>query len=1628
MKTRVQLKKGALLILFIISPFLTIFTFNSSLFPFKDIDLINKSYNNNPFPINIPNLYQTNNDYVDGQGNNLNYRAEANVTGLTSKLLNTNSFLITTNVWNITYTSLNITNIQAYTINKFEETSNNTYIDTDTGELFARLFSVSNSCVLNNFSIFRSALANTTLNLTKGGTANVDYGPINITVMIWNATNETIYFKPDKLLKRFDFNNRKYGWATNGTPNHIEAPEIGWELFNTSDFYLNTENTKNNSFFISINTTKSTDTYDGKQISSHYRWYLQERDFGFPNTFNSTDGGLNWSHPSFPTPIYSMTLGVNISLASDTFYPSNISLKIKGSNVTDVATPNQGIWSSSGFYIYDGDDYEFYTVSLNWSPLHITFDITFNCSLNKSGSISSYYSANASKNYIDWNSTINVNPPNTRINNTVYIMFPLGWNSTSVSPAYSTSNYTKGQTKFLEIYNVSSGNIRTYFRSENLIVNLTIERYLGGTLYQEIGFTECIDETVRINASFSHDVATNLGTLSVFDFNGILNYTDQKAPINNIINFSNWDIDTTTKANGSYLIQVFWSNGTAVGINATYFHIIYPTKSTLLSPTSLQTFYGQSINVTLYFENDFSQNIYGETGIQKANVTAVFNSTDKYILTETYGAGYYNTMINTTGFENGTYGLNITIEKFGYLNKSYNLEIEIVYNTSLYANVTVLTIYYSEVFDIELNYNRTDFLFNIGINSSIIQVEINGTDATSYIQIDYSEENIGNYTLRLNTTNCSDLLLPGNNIIIFKFSKQGYYLRQVQVDLTVLSAITTLRNYTLIERQGGLEEFNITVYYNNTILNRGIVGANFTIYKDGRAITEVYSHTDVNNDTFCLYDFQNGTYNIELNITIGLNYTMQILIVSNKSGYLNGSDTVFQQIWVWETIVPRFIFSETVTYGQNQTIILDYNLTDGTGISPANIFSTWNDIGYYDEFITDHNNGTYTLTFDTNLTMAGNQTITVNSRRNGYQWNSTTITFRIAGYITNITTYNSSILAVFVNDSLFNIRLRYFNNSNNFNVSNANVYFQLKNSTNYLFDTEVTSSYISYENETDGEYNFTINTNPLHADLYNLKITIEFHNISVAFEYSSINFTINITRLPSILNTTLHVGDWWINTNTSIKWFEYENITINMIFKADFYDTGSPVQDNVTWGTLFYEIIKQGETTPAIQGQFINVGEGLYQATINLSMNIQSKTSENYIINITGTATDIQNATTSIDLNVRAKKDLTIIFLPMPEEIVENEIILIQALVLDSIGMPAHGETVIFNIYIIEKSGLYHQLKIPINTVGGVAIFYFQVPLNVQAVIIEASTQRSMASWASKSFYQPINPLPQTWVIVQFLRIAWPFITAIIIAAVALHYYQRKYKPKKIKQKEVRDTISYRFKSASNLIHLLVYDQKTSELLYVYSTPEIKLTTYLMNSILESNSMYDNMKLTRQEIYLRDDARLILHDGEYVRIAMVTRELPSVEMQKQLEHFTNEFELKFGRKIPEWRQDITRLARMIDMGFANDLIEECFEKSLIFPHNIVTPKEEEIELTRLEQKLFEIATKIRAKSGPFLLQRLIARGQTELAPQVSLLQILEGVYNLRKKGVIAPVSESEAQRLRDAIFRKEKAKKEPKDE
>ncbi|MHA1131730.1 MAG: hypothetical protein ACTSQI_05265 [Candidatus Helarchaeota archaeon] len=248
----------------------------------------------------------------------------------------------------------------------------------------------------------------------------------------------------------------------------------------------------------------------------------------------------------------------------------------------------------------------------------------------------------------------------------------------------------------------------------------------------------------------------------------------------------------------------------------------------------------------------------------------------------------------------------------------------------------------------------------------------------------------------------------------------------------------------------------------------------------------------------------------------------------------------------------------------------------------------------------------------------------------------------------------------------------------------------------------------------------------------------------------------------------------------------------------------------------------------------------------------------------------------------------------------------------------------------------------------------------------------------------------------------------------------KKVRERREKTKQNHETLNYRYNSAVNLLHVLVYEKESRELIFSYSSPNLKLTSYLMNSVLQSLTMYTGISVEFQEIFLQDDICLTLTDGTLIRVAIFSRNLPSIEMQKQILKFIDLFEAAFKEKIPEAVKNITQVSRLIDLGFASALIEECFEKSLIFPHIAQRPDENQ-SLTKEENTIHKLAYSLNEKSGPFLLGRLLAKAQME-TKITEISDLIRLVFQLREKGALKPILPKTAEKLKDEMMR-EKVKK-----
>ncbi|MHA1784055.1 MAG: hypothetical protein ACTSVE_02555, partial [Candidatus Helarchaeota archaeon] len=840
----------------------------------------------------------------------------------------------------------------------------------------------------------------------------------------------------------------------------------------------------------------------------------------------------------------------------------------------------------------------------------------------------------------------------------------------------------------------------------------------------------------------------------------------------------------------------------------------------------------------------------------------------------------------------------------------------------------------------------------------------------------------------------------------------------INLEINITSTISGVLNGTFDAKQGN--EFNITYTYNNTrtLPNQGIDNATIITSINGTSLARVSNNSEalLNSSVYHLFDLNNGFYNLELNLTYGYNYTLNISTTFIKPNFSNSTINFLFNSIVNATNVTFSVSNLQVIWGNSLSFNVTYWDEHQNSKIQNSSLSIEADNDDLNPIIVRESDGVFNVTIDSSNKIAGNRTLKFICSKNGYETNNTIKILRIIASKSILLASNTSLIyEMDVNSTIYNFRVSYNDVATGNPITNASAQFFLYNASHERISIE--SHFFMVFNDSNGNYWFNFNSTGLHEGTYHINYTLEEHNGSAAWERNQTVYNIKINKLISFLNVSTEL----FRPMENISWYQNELITIYANFSANSSSFSVNPVVNVSWGTLTYEL--RNSTFGFIQSGSFNHVEGcFYSFEINLSMKISNPLGTKFYLILNGSAQDIQNSSLVLNLTVAAKRNASITISKINYQIsgflVEGTNINFQFLVTDNdTGAPIDSEILICKMHIVDKTGFQYEFRVEVNVVNGQASFTYRIPYNLKSLTFTFEIKRSLQMWNSGLIVQSLNFYPPTVYPLIFLLYTWYIFVIAGVSSFAIYRFKFKYKPKKEMKKGIRDTISYRFKSAANLVHLLMYDQKTMEVLYTYSIPGVKLSSYTINSILESVSMYDNMKVVNQEVYLRDDARLIMHDGEYTRIVMITKELPSVEMRKQMEQFLQGFELKFGKNIPQWRKDLSRLARMIDMKFADELIEKSFEVSLTFQHTTRNTKPEIVKLTLLENKMLEIAKQIESKSGPFYLQRLVGRAQLEIGTKYQLLLILEAVYNLRKQGYLKPLTEKDAERLREQIYR-----------
>ncbi|MFW9875161.1 MAG: hypothetical protein ACFFG0_18810, partial [Candidatus Thorarchaeota archaeon] len=141
------------------------------------------------------------------------------------------------------------------------------------------------------------------------------------------------------------------------------------------------------------------------------------------------------------------------------------------------------------------------------------------------------------------------------------------------------------------------------------------------------------------------------------------------------------------------------------------------------------------------------------------------------------------------------------------------------------------------------------------------------------------------------------------------------------------------------------------------------------------------------------------------------------------------------------------------------------------------------------------------------------------------------------------------------------------------------------------------------------------------------------------------------------------------------------------------------------------------------------------------------------------------------------------------------------------------------------------------------------------------------------------------------------------------------------------------------------------------------------------------------------DFKIVIADGEFVRVALILDAKPSEKLKESQWFFTEHFEKRFNSILANFTGDITPFRE------ADDLIEKYFNITLVYPLQL-GKHYDVIKLKGLEKALIEVAEEIQKERNFFFISSLI--NFILAGTKKSRDEIITTIIELKRKGIIIP--------------------------
>jgi len=728
------------------------------------------------------------------------------------------------------------------------------------------------------------------------------------------------------------------------------------------------------------------------------------------------------------------------------------------------------------------------------------------------------------------------------------------------------------------------------------------------TIYENISFAinadwwevSCNITSVQINYT-----KTDVQAISSYDIPGSgqdvqwnvtatsgLNYFDSRITDFNVINFTIpriWHESSIKVFNGSTEKTIFKrlinnayreiqilnaGNGTYWFLNA--------TSSNLLS--SIDTFVsGLTLNRVNHsnivrFNTTFSEMIYD--GMLNLSV---FTPSQGYL---NHTRNLNLTSLGTDNeFTVSDWDVSVNVTEYGVfkIQMSWNNDtaagfledfITVIADTDLTLSVPKFTFDSGDVFNMTVFYN--DVGLSSGVQADDIYYQI-GAWPIRRDNIVYNENGYYNITINCNDANFN----YGPNLISVNVEKT-YHNNQTKSEIITILAETDA--YIVYPGNGRVfdsgDTFDLMIYYNDTVQDAGIAGANIeyslnggTSYRTGHFYTPPGQY----NITISADDSDFNGYGVK-----------QIIVNISKLYYYNHSETINIKI-LGETSLSGARIPDQTYYTAAETFSISVyyrDIVEGLGITGATVEIDVDGDDSYNPSLSDNTDGYYNITIDCSHSIFDN-----------YGWFAIRINVSLVNYYNQTTTFNTLIVgnesltvltpnsgAVYIAGQRFDIAIEYvdtilstgidgatieysLNGGATFNSSgvtalgsgsgqyNVSIYVSDANFTSFGFVDIIISAYKQHYENRSTTYNFhrQITTQVTPFDIYDLGSVMKGLNVSYTFNYSDttgkpiqdvlwsrlstpVGFTAFLENLGNG-NYTMHLDTTNVNTGSD---FDYE--------------------------------------------------------------------------------------------------------------------------------------------------------------------------------------------------------------------------------------------------------------------------------------------------------------------------------------------------------------------------------------------------------------------------------------------------------------------------------------------------------